>query len=141
MKFTRNNNITVEKVMMPLESFPIVEPKFLLKKVITGMSTFGIGVACVVDKKKRLIGIFTDGDLRRKIIKMQKPLSAFFNDDIFLHMNKNPVTVNMQDNVQNALSTMQKLKIWDVPVVNKNKILIGLLHLHPAVNQILKVEK
>lgn len=84
-----------------------------------------------------MIGIITDGDLRRKVLDVQKPFSAFLNDDVEIHMKKNPVKVISKNNLKLIIAKMQKFQIWDLPVVNNKDILIGLVHLHPVIKKLL----
>ena len=44
----------------------------------------------------------------------------------------------MNDSLYSAVSVMREKKIWDLPVVDKNQKLLGLLHLHPAVEALLE---
>mgnify|MGYP003330082119 CR=1 FL=1 len=46
------------------------------------MCDFGLGIACIVNSQKELKGVFTDGDIRRLILKVQKPIAALFVDDV-----------------------------------------------------------
>ena len=52
------------------------------------MSQFNLGILCIVDEENRLKGIITDGDLRRMLLNIQKPFSAFFIDDVIKHSKK-----------------------------------------------------
>ena len=61
------------------------------------MNKHKLGTVCVADEKLHLQGIFTDGDLRRIFLKIQKPLSAILIDDISIYMNKNPLKLNFED--------------------------------------------
>jgi CBS domain-containing protein len=134
-----NRRIKIEKVIIKSDKFPVVTENIIIKECLEKMNKLKIGIVCVVDVKKKLKGIFTDGDFRRKILKVQKPLSFFLNDDIKEHMNKKPVTVFDKDNLIKAIKIMEKKKIWDLPVVEKNNNkLKGLLHLHPAISELLK---
>ena len=74
--------ILVKEVMMEYGSFPIVNQKQLLKETIIEMCDFGLGIACIVNSQKELKGVFTDGDIRRLILKVQKPIAALFVDDV-----------------------------------------------------------
>ena len=69
---------------------------------------------------------------------MQKPFSAFFVDDAIDHAIKNPATSKTSDTLSDAVQVMKQLQVWDLPVVDDHGMLIGLLHLHPAVEALLK---
>ena len=103
------------------------------------MSELKLGVVCVVDSNNILKGVFTDGDVRRLLLSDQKLLSAIFVDDIIVHSNHNPLTIEENVALTDALKIIEKKKVWDVPVVDKNKKLIGLLHMHRIIKKILKL--
>ena len=127
----------VEEVMIPMGSFPIVTQKAILKEALSEMGEANLGLVCIINEKNKLLGLITDGDLRRKLLKVQKPFSAFFIDDALIHSNQNPITCNSIDDLKEVVKLMGEKQIWDLPVVRKNKELVGLLHLHPAVKKII----
>lgn len=127
----------VEEVMLQIGKFPVVEKKTILKEALTEMGEANLGLVCIVNEKKELIGLITDGDLRRKLLKVQKPFSAFFVDDAIVHAKTNPITCNLGDDLKAVVQLMGEKQIWDLPVVDSEKKLVGLLHLHPAVKKIL----
>lgn len=128
----------IEDVMLPVGNFPIVSEKTILKEALTEMGSANLGLVCVIDEYNNLLGLITDGDLRRKILKVQKPISAFFIDDALIHAKKNPFTCLKSDSLIRVVHLMGEKKIWDMPVLDENKKLVGLLHLHPALKKILQ---
>lgn len=129
--------MNIKDVMLSLDFFPVVSEKIILKEALEEMSNKKLGIACVVDNNFKLLGIITDGDIRRKILSIQKPLSSMFIDDCIDHSIRFPKTVDINDTLEFAVNLMGEKKIWDLPVV-ENGILKGLLHLHPLVNALLK---
>ena len=127
----------VEDVMISVGNFPIVTKKTILKEALTEMGEANLGLVCIVNESKELLGLITDGDIRRKLLKVQKPFSAFFVDDALIHAKPDPVTCFPSDNLKEVVNLMGEKQIWDLPVVNKDYKLVGLLHLHPAVKRIL----
>ena len=127
----------VKDVMIPVEKFPIIEKTTILKEALTEMGEANLGLVCIVNENKELIGLITDGDLRRKLLKVQKPFSSFFIDDALIHAKKNPITCSPDDELKKIVNLMGEKQIWDLPVVDKNKKLVGLLHLHPAVKKLI----
>ena len=127
----------VKDVMIPVEKFPIIEKTTILKEALTEMGEANLGLVCIVNENKELIGLITDGDLRRKLLKVQKPFSSFFVDDALIHAKKNPITCSPDDELKKIVNLMGEKQIWDLPVVDKNKKLVGLLHLHPAVKKLI----
>lgn len=119
-----------ENYMIEVNKVPTLSIKSNLKDVIDIMNQHKLGTVCIVDSKSNLKGIVTDGDIRRKLISIQKPLPAMINDDLSLFYSKNPKFVTNKISIYKALKLMNKLRIWDLPVINKKKKLIGVLHLH-----------
>ena len=130
-------NKRVKDVMLDIGSFPIVNDSTILKEALERMDDFRLGIACVVDHDSQLLGIITDGDIRRKLLVVQKPLAAFFIDDVINQAIKNPVTTSSEISLADAVSLMEEEKVWDLPVVDNSK-LVGMLHLHPAVKALLE---
>ena len=128
--------MNIKDVMLSLDFFPVVSEKIILKEALEEMSNKKLGIACVVDNNFKLLGIRTDGDIRRKILSIQKPLSSIFIDDCIDHSIISPKTVDINDTLEFAVNLMGEKKIWDLPVV-ENGILRGLLHLHPVVKLLL----
>lgn len=129
--------MNIKDVMLSLDEFPVVTKDVIFKEVLEEMGNKKLGIACVVDDNYKLLGILTDGDIRRKILSIQKPLSSIFIDDCLDHAILSPKTISIDDPIIMAVNLMGENKIWDLPVV-ENGILKGLLHLHPLVNSLLK---
>ena len=130
--------MNVKDVLLPLDRFPVVGKTIMLKEALDVMNNLRLGIACIVDNENKLLGILTDGDIRRKLIKVQKPLSAFFVDDALDHAIHSPITSKPDDTLEEAVEIMEAKKIWDLPVVDDQGILIGMLHLHPVVEALLQ---
>ena len=127
----------IKDVMLSLNEFPVVTKDVIFKEVLEEMGNKKLGIACVVDDNYKLLGILTDGDIRRKILSIQKPLSSIFIDDCLDHAILSPKTISIDDPIIVAVNLMGENKIWDLPVV-ENGILKGLLHLHPLVKALIK---
>ena len=136
---TKNEEIIVQDVMMNLDSFPVVNDRELLRETIIEMSNYGLGIACVVNSNNQLKGVFTDGDIRRLILKVQKPIAALFVDDVKDYCTKNYSSVKPDTSLKSAILLMEELNIWDLPVVDNETNLKGLLHLHPALKKLLGI--
>ena len=129
----------ISEVMMTADQFPVVRERDILKSALDEMDRKKLGVACVVDADQRLLGLLTDGDLRRKLLTVQKPLSALFLDDVIEHSIRRPVTILVDETLIEGLEKMEANEIWDLPVVSSTGRLMGLLHLHPVVRALVKV--
>ena len=135
----QKNNILVRDVMLPLSKVSMLQESAILTEALEEMGRARLGIVCVVDSNNILLGILTDGDIRRKLLKVQKPFSAFLIDDALDHSICHPIVVHPDKTLVYAVELMGQKQIWDLPVVNTEGVLSGLLHLHPAVQALLKV--
>lgn len=136
---TLKNNTLVSEVMILLDRVPIINEEDILKVALEEMGRSRLGIVCIINTYHKLLGILTDGDIRRKLLKVQKPFSAFLGDDALEHSIRLPTTIMPDDTLVHAVEIMGRKQIWDLPVVNDNGELIGLLHLHPAVQKLLNM--
>jgi CBS domain-containing protein len=137
MSTQKNKAMLVSDVMMGLDRVPAVKENVILKEALEEMGRTRLGIACIVNGDNKLLGILTDGDIRRKLLQVQKPFSAFFVDDALDHAVRSPMTTKPGDTLIYAVDVMEQKQIWDLPVVDDKGTLVGLLHLHPAVQALL----
>ena len=116
---------TVSGLMRTDEQLPIVQPATLLRDAIVTISSKAMGCALVVDDDKLLIGILTDGDLRRILQKFENPLA----DSVQQHMTGNPATILPEALAVAALRMMEQKSITVLPVMENGKA-VGAIHLH-----------
>lgn len=120
----------VRDVMHSGDALPIVKPQEDMVKVINLMTAKEVrGVAGVVDEAGALLGVITDGDIRRRLEKSKNPLSEKAQD----LMSKNPKTIDADELAERALFVMEQFRIQTLFVVDKNQPQaqgpVGLLHL------------
>lgn len=115
--------LKVEDLMRKENRLAKVKPADSVKKVLLAITKSRGGSACVIDSKGKLVGIFTDGDLRRHIETDSDLLSRKVKDV----MTENPSTIICTQLAVEALKILQEKKIDELPVVNKNNKLVGLL--------------
>jgi DeoR family transcriptional regulator, catabolite repression regulator len=137
MSIQKNESMLVSDIMLPLNEFPVISEKMILKEALEMMAIKRLGIASIVNEENRLLGIITDGDLRRKMLKVQKPFSAFLIDDALDHSIQLPITVDPEQTLWFAVEKMEEKQVWDLPVVDTKGILVGLLHLQHAVKVLL----
>ena len=118
--------ILVKEIMLNLNQFPIVDQDELFRESIEEMNKFGLGIACIVDSKNKLKGILTDGDIRRLILRVQKPLAAIFVDETFNYSTTKFTSLNESTHLNEAVTIMERHKIWDIPITDKNGTLKGI---------------
>jgi arabinose-5-phosphate isomerase len=125
----RNLILTVGDVMHNIAEVATCSPEATLKELVIAMTERPLGAACVVSND-RLIGIVTDGDLRRALKK---------NDDVrdlqaSELMTPDPVTISPERKIGQAVRLMEEREsqIDVLPVQSDNGALLGLLRLHDA---------
>ena len=134
-----NKDLLVNDVMIRLGQFPVVNENELFRETIEEINKFGLGIACIKDFNDKLIGVLTDGDIRRLILKVQKPIPAIFVDDAITYATKEFARVYENTSIEQAILKMEELRIWDLPVIDEEGKLKGLLHLHPALKFVLGI--
>ncbi len=108
---------------------PVVEQNTPIAEVITEISTKLVGATAVLENEK-VIGIITDGDLRR-MMENQKDFSSLSAKDI---MSNNPVLLVDTTLAKEALSLMQEKEISQV-IVTQNDNYCGIVHIHDILNE------
>jgi len=116
----------VDSLMHAGPTAPIVQVGTPMSDVIFEMSDKRLGMACVVDADGRLVGIVTDGDLRRHMTSGGNLLDQRAADVMTSH----PVTVHRSVLAAEAVRVMEERKITSLVVVDETGLVEGVLHLH-----------
>jgi arabinose-5-phosphate isomerase len=116
----------VEHVMHSGDAAPLVAADAVMRDVIHEMSSKRLGMTCVVDPDGRLLGVFTDGDLRRQMTRGANVL-ALTAGDVMTH---DPITIDRHLLAVEALKIMETHKITAVVVVDARRSVEGVVHLH-----------
>ena len=113
-------------VMRTGEAIPVVGPEASIAAAIGEITRGTIGMTVVVSAEHKVLGIFTDGDLRRAVLK-HPDLSGLTVRDV---MTANPRVMNPDKLAAEAVEMMEKYKINQIPVVDEAGCLIGALNMH-----------
>jgi arabinose-5-phosphate isomerase len=116
--------------LVPNHDLPLVRPSTPLKDVILEISSKRLGCTAVVDDEMRLLGIITDGDLRRMLQKDVDLRTARASDI----MTKTPKTIDFNEYAVKALHMMQESSITQLAVVSQDKV-VGFVHLHDLLKE------
>jgi arabinose-5-phosphate isomerase len=118
--------LRLNDIMHTGQRLPIVFEHALIKDALVEMSLKGLGMTAVVDKNHQLIGLFTDGDLRR-----------ILDEEINIHqdvitsvMTPSPTTATSDMLAAQAVKIMEDKKINGLIIVNENNIPIGAMNMH-----------
>ena len=126
------NMLQVEDIMHTGKKMPIVLENSSMRSVIVEMTKKSFGHVAVKNKKNRLIGIVTDGDLRRHIRK------ALLEVDVKEIMSSKPMLICKDELVFNILQKMNANKITCLFEVNnfREKKPIGVIHIHDCIRYV-----
>lgn len=97
-----------------------------MPELLVEMTARRLGCVCIVDPSGRMLGIFTDGDLRR-VIESGRNLQSCTAAEV---MTKNSKTIWEGALVDVALNLMERYAITQLPTVDREKKLVGVIHLH-----------
>ena len=134
--------LKVSDLMVPRNKIQLLSPNDSFKKVIKAITNDGIGIACVKDIKKinQIVGIITDGDVRRTLDKYpSNKLDTIIAENI---MSKSPVIINPNELAITGLKIMENNSklITALPVIDsKVNEILGILRMHDIVNAGLKI--
>lgn len=120
--------LAVSAVMRPIAACPLVPPDLPLRLALVEMSARRLG-AIFVAHDLRLVGIFTDGDLRRLLQAEPDPWSRPVSDV----MTPEPLTLPCDAYVVDALHLMESRAVTVAPITSADGLVVGAIHLHDLV--------
>ena len=115
-----------EQLMSAGDRVPLVQEDTPMPKVIYEISSKGLGMSCVVDGSGRLVGVITDGDLRRHMSTSTQLLERQARDV----MTRRPVTIRRDTLAAEALHLLEQRKITSIIVADDDHRVLGVVHLH-----------
>ncbi|MPL68923.1 Arabinose 5-phosphate isomerase KdsD [bioreactor metagenome] len=127
--------LTVANVMHSGEDNPVITPDKTVKEALFVITAKGLGVTSVIDQQGKLMGILTDGDIRRGL---EKTGHEFLDGQVGALMTKTPRTITADKLAAQALNIMEKNQprpITVLPVVDKDNKAIGIIHLTDLLRQ------
>lgn len=116
----------VSDIMHTHASIPSVREDATLADAVLEISRKGLGMTAIVDSGKHLLGVYTDGDLRRTL---EKKLD-FSTTPITAVMSKNPRHIGPDALAVEAVQLMEQYNINQLPVADANNKLVGALNMH-----------
>jgi arabinose-5-phosphate isomerase len=118
--------LKVSDIMHSGNEIPKVAEDTGIKEVILEMTSKRLGTTTVVNQKGELVGIFTDGDLRRVVERTDNIFSLKAKQV----MSKNPKTISADELAVKALNLMESYSITSLVITNGKKEPVGIVHLH-----------
>ena len=125
--------LRVSDLMKTGKAMPVIKKLDTLEDAILEISSKGLGICLILNEKKGLEGVFTDGDLRRVF------QSSIYNKDTKIAniMEKYPKTISDNNMAIEALHMMNTFKITALPVVSvsNNTEIVGVIHMHDLIRE------
>ena len=118
--------LRVDDVMVKGEQIPLVGPQITITDALLESSQKGLGFVLIVDDTRQLLGIFTDGDLRRSI-DQQHDLRVTPINSV---MTPTGQTIRADELAAGAVACMEQHRISALPVVDDNMIVQGAINMH-----------
>jgi len=119
------------KDLMHTDNLPIIKTDTLLKDAIVTMSQGKLGNVLIVDEHNVFVALLSDGDLRRALMKEGFSLEHYAID----YANTQPKSYNNVNLLAyEALEIIEKQKIQLLPITDKERHIIGVLHIHDLIN-------
>ena len=116
--------LTTKELMRKDKQIPLVKENQKMSEVLLEMTSKHLGCAAVINEESKLVGIITDGDLRRHITQ------NFLTSDAKEVMTKNPITIKEEMLAIEAVAVMNKKAITSLFVLDDAGKIKGILHLH-----------
>lgn len=121
--------LRVNALMITGENIPVVHQAVPLKDAILEMTSKRLGATCVVDDEGTLVGMITDGDLRR-LLERDTDMTNLLAVDV---MSTHPKTILGSMLAAGALELMEQHKITQLIVTDEARVPIGIVHMHDLV--------
>lgn len=118
--------VRVTEVMLTGKDIPAISPDATAAQAIRALNEKNVGAVLVLDEANKVLGIVTDGDVRRAIAGARE-ISDLTTAQL---MTKNPICIDSSRLAADALSIMQTHEITALPIIDDDQTIIGLLHLH-----------
>lgn len=118
--------VNVSEVMLKGEAVPSVATDITVAEAVTVLNRGNIGAVLIVGEGRKVVGIITDGDVRRAVAEGMELKTLKVNT----LMTVGPVTICDSMQAVDALSIMQQHEITILPIVGESHEMIGILHLH-----------
>ena len=116
----------VQDIMLTDDQVPLVSEGSSMDAALEEINRLNFGVTFVVDSQNHLMGIITDGDIRR-VVSKRKTLDGL---NVTHVMTKNPRRVGPETPAYDALNLMEQYQITVLAITNSKGKVLGLLHLH-----------
>ncbi len=124
--------IKVSDLMHKGDALPLTAPDVPMTSAVMEISTKRLGITIIADSDKKILGIVTDGDIRRGIERWGKNFFDMTAEEV---MTKNPRTISAEELAAKAISIMERHSITSLLVPDEEGRALGVIHLHDILRQ------
>ncbi len=129
-KLGRRLLLLVEDIMVPRDEAAILSPDATLYEALLEMTRFPLGIILLADEQHQLLGVFTEGDLRRTLVSGRELKELTIGEC----MTTNPHTIGPKALAVDAVNQLEREKITALPVVDGEGRIVGALNMHHLLN-------
>lgn len=119
--------IKVKDLMLVADALPVISPQTHMTEAVMEISSKRLGMTIITDSDQKILGIITDGDVRRGIEKWGKSLFDMKSEEV---MTRNPKFIHEEELAAKALSVMEEHSITSLIVPDDEGRAKGIIHLH-----------
>lgn len=118
--------LSASDVMQRRHEVATIDTSASFQDIVTALTKFPLGLVCVVGERDDVLGVITDGDVRRAVMEKR------YEDLAESMMTRTPVTIRETDRLSEVLQVMEnpERRIYAVPVVNGDDCLVGVVRMH-----------
>ncbi len=116
----------ISDIMRGGDDLPAVKEETQFSEALLVMTEKALGMVAIIDDNQYVLGVYTDGDLRRTL----QTIDNFKDHKVKDFMTKNPITIDDDKMAVEAAQLMERHKIHSLLVVDKNRRLVGALNIH-----------
>lgn len=121
----------VKDIMHTDEAIPLTKSSATLPVALLEMTSKGLGMTCIIDDENKLVGVFTDGDLRRVFEKQSKEAASTIQEISITEVMTSPcLSINASQLAVEAVQIMDDKRINALPVTDEENRVIGCLNMH-----------
>jgi len=127
----------VTEIMRSGKGIAVDREDMCFREVLEELNNNLPGSVCILEER-RLVGIVTDGDVRRLILRTQDSLPELFMKKVGKFMTRNPRVVSPETSLDGCLKILNKERLWVIPVVDENKMFLGIVHMQDLLDEVTK---
>ena len=124
--------LKIADVMHTGDTLPVARQDTALRTAIEKVSKFKLGCLFLVDDSQSLVGVLTDGDLRRCFQQVEGSIDTLMQTPVSQLMTRSPLTISSNNLAAEGMHKMEERQVTVLPVVDDGNF-VGVVHLHDLI--------